>query len=134
MGDLDWRSLVKPTGVDRGVDIGPLPLAAATAEPVPPAVPIPPYSSTGIEIAPSTSPSPGLGKWARADSGFVAGQRKKTRAPMTLRAMRESVGMSRLTPSTTSSIEMVPIPASSPQVTICPSSAPSLFSDSLTQS
>lgn len=138
MGDLDWRSLIKPMGVDRWVDIGPLPLTAAAAEPVPPVIPISPPSSTGIETAPLTSPSPGLSKRTRADSGFVAGQCKKTRAPLSLLAMKESVGMSRLTSTTTSSVEEVPAqvtpaPAPSSQATIQTPAAFPLFSDALPQ-
>ena len=57
---------------------------------------------------------------------------------MTLRAMRESVGMSRSTPSTSSSDEVparvVSAPVPSSPVTICPFIAPPLFSDPLTLS
>ena len=121
MGDLDWRNLVKPPGVDGGVDMGPLPIAAA--EPAPRVGSTPPL--------PLTSPPSGLGKRTRTDSGVVMGQRKKTRAPLSLRAMRESVGMSRQTPLTTSDAPVVssPAPASSlPAASNIPG-APPVFSD-----
>ena len=133
MVDLDWRSLVKPTGVDRGVDIGPLTLAAASADLVLPAVPSPPPRLTGTATIPITAPSSGLGKRVRVESGVVTGQRKKTRAPLSLRAMRESVGMSRPSPSIAPQAEeisarsMLPLASSSPSVGSA-SVAPTVFS------
>ena len=83
MGDFDWRSLVKPTRADMGLDIGPLPLAAAAAEPAPPLrvaprvveLPKPPPSSAGVETTPLSSRSPSLGVRTQVSRRFSVKRR-----------------------------------------------------------